>query len=110
MKERRVEAEKRYFGKGGLVILHQEIVVRLRSFIDSRRCIDLSTGDLILPPTLRDCDVSCFTSYATALLRHYQQLSDFQGQPGYPGIRQVEPLLNICRVFLQIMKLTDSEL
>ena len=110
MKERRVETEKRYFGKGGLVRLHQEIVARLRSFIDSRQCIDLSTGDLILPATLRDCDVNCFSSYAFVLLRHYQQLSDYQGQPDYPGIRQVEPLLNICRVFLQIMKLTDSEL
>lgn len=110
MKERRAETEKRCFGEGGLVTLHEEIVVKFRSFIDSKECIDLSTGDLILPATLRDRDVNCFKSYATALLRHYQQLPDFQGQPDYPGIRQVEPLLNICRVFLQIMKLTDSEL
>ena len=110
VKELRAETEKRYFGEGGLVTLHEEIVVRLRSFIESKECIDLSTGDLILPATLRGRDVNCFKSYATALLRHYQQLSDFQGQPDYPSIRQVEPLLNICRVFLQIMKLTNSEL
>ena len=110
VKEQRVETEKRDFGAGGLVTLHEEIVVRLRSFIDSKECIDLSTGDLILPATLRSRDVDCFKSYAATLLRHYQQLSDFQGQPDYPSIRQVEPLLNICRVFLQIMKLTNSEL
>ena len=110
MKERRAETEKRYFGAGGLVTLHEEIVVRLRSFIDSKECIDLSTGDLILPARLRSRDVDCFKSYAFALLRHYQQLSDFYGQPDYPSIRQVEPLLNICRVFLQIMTLTNSEL
>lgn len=109
LKKRRAKAERRHFGAAGLAPLQEEIVLRLRSFIDSRQCIDLATGDLIIPAALSDRAVSCLGSYAAALLRHYQRLSDFRGQQDGACIGHVEPLMDICRVFLQIMKLTDTE-
>ena len=109
LEEKSAESANRFFGEVGLVSLKEEIVARLRSYVDSRQCVDLGTGNLIIPVALSDSNAECFKTYVAALLRHYHQLSDFRGQQNLARIGDVESLLNICRVFLQILQLTATE-
>ena len=109
LEEKSAELSNRFFGEAGLASLQDEIVVRLRSYVESRQCVDLATGNLIIPVALSDNNAEYFKTYVAALLRHYHQLSDFRGQQTYPRIGSVDSLLNICRVFLQILQLTEVE-
>lgn len=109
LEQKRAESANRIFGEDGLVSLQEEIVVRLRSYVDSKQCVELATGNLMIPVALSDNNAECFKTYVAALLRHYHQFSDFRGQQSFAHIGNVESLLNICRVFLQIMQLTGTE-
>ena len=108
LEEKSAESANRLWRGVGLVSLKEEIVVRLRSYVDSRQCVDLATGDLIIPVALSDRNAECFKTYVAALLRHYYHLSDFRGQQTVTRIGDVESLLNICRIFLQILQLTAT--
>lgn len=109
LEEKSAESVNRFFGEAGLASWQQEIVVRLRSYVESKQCVDLATGNLIIPVALSDSNAEYFKTYVAALLRHYHQLSDFRGQQNFARIGNVESLLNICRVFLQILQLTATE-
>ena len=109
LEDKSAESASRLIGEAGLASWQEEIVVRLRSYIESRQCVDLATGNLIIPVALSDSDAEYFKTYVAALLRHYHQLSDFRGQQHFARIGNVESLLNICRVFLQILQLTATE-
>lgn len=109
LEEKSAELANRFFGEAGLASLQEEIVVRLRSYVESRQCVDLATGNLIIPVALSDSNAEYFKTYVAALVRHYHQLSDFRGQQNYARIGNVESLLNICRLFLQILQLTAIE-
>ncbi len=101
---------QRVFGVGDLKQLAEDIVFRLRSYIESEQVINLATGDLVIPAGLSDEDAACFETYAATLLRCYHRLSGFRGHRANDHILRTENLLNICRVFLQIMKLADAKL
>lgn len=109
LEEKSAESENRFFGEAGLASWQEEIVVRLRSYVESKQCVDLATGNLIIPVALSDRNAEHFKTYVAALLRHYHQLADFRGQQNFARIGNVESLLNICRVFLQIVQLTATE-
>lgn len=107
--QRMAESAKRDFGAGNLMQLEEDIVIRLRSYVESGQVINLATGDLMIPAGLSDENAACFETYAAELLRHYHRFSDFRGHRADECAQRTESLLNICRVFLQIMMLTDAK-